>query len=127
MKVILPWPPSKLSANGSQGDYFGKAEAGRAYKNACMALCREKGRGLRRLPPNSKVKQVTVTFCAPSKVHRYDLDNMLKRMKQGLDAVAEAIGVDDADWQAMFLRRGERSKNGGVIVEIGTHTGELIP
>ena len=52
---------------------------------------------------------------------------MLKRMKHGLDAVAEAIGVDDADWRSMTLLRGEPSKNGGVIVEINPIHQEMIP
>ena len=123
MRVVLPWPPTALSANGSQGDYHGKARAGRAYKADCAALCREKGRGLRRL---SSVANVSLTFCPPSG-RRYDLDNMLKRMKHGLDAVAEAIGVDDAEWRSMTLLRGEPCKAGGVIVEINTTHQELIP
>ena len=46
---------------------------------------------------------------------------------QGLDAVAEAIGVDDALWPAMDLRRGERCKNGAVRVEINPTFAEAIP
>lgn len=126
MRVILPWPPTALSANGSQGDYRGKAAAARDYKADCIALCREKGKGLKRLPAPAVVANVTLTFCPPSG-RAYDLDNMLKRMKQGLDAVAEAIGVDDALWGSMTLLRGERCEAGGVIVEINPTHMEMIP
>lgn len=121
MKVaqcILPWPPSSLSPNGSQGDFRGKAKAARQYKADCTAILREKGRAIRRLPPGSIVSRVTVTFCPPSGVNRYDFDNMGKRMKQGFDAIAEAIGIDDGAWQSLVMQRGERSKNGGVIIGI---------
>ncbi|RRH72016.1 RusA family crossover junction endodeoxyribonuclease [Falsigemmobacter faecalis] len=126
MRIVLPWPPTALSANGSQGDFRGKARAAKAYKADCVALCREQGKGLRSLPAPAIVANVSLTFCPPSG-RRYDLDNMLKRMKHGLDAVAEAIGVDDADWRSMTLLRGDPSKSGGVIVEINPTHQELIP
>ena len=125
--ISLPWPPQATSANGSQGKWRAKSEAARDYKAACAALCRETGKGLRKLPEGRGVNLIRVTFCPPSRVHTYDLDNTLNRAKQGLDAVAEAIGVDDALWPAMDLRRGERCKNGAVRVEINPTFGECIP
>lgn len=127
MRIVLPWPPTELSPNGSQGDYRGKAKAGRRYKADCMALCRESGKGLKRLTAPQTVACVSLTFCPPSG-RKYDLDNMLKRMKHGLDAVAEVIGVDDALWRSMELHRGDPSKAGGVIVEINpSKFQELMP
>ena len=39
MKLTLPWPPAKSSPNGPQGDFYGKAAAGKKYKNACLLEC----------------------------------------------------------------------------------------
>lgn len=117
-RITLPWPPSALSPNGSQGDYRGKARAARDYKAACAAILRQKGAAIRKLSEGSIVTRVTVTYCPPPRVSRYDFDNMGKRLKQGFDAIAEAIGVDDGAWRSLLQERGERCKDGAVIVQI---------
>lgn len=111
--IRLPWPPSKLSANGSQGDYHGKAEAARKYKSDCVKEFW--AQAVR--PADFDKAHVDVMFCPPS-LHRYDLDNALKKVKQGLDAVADAVGIDDADWLSMTLTRGDKVKGGSVLVMV---------
>ena len=112
-KIILPWPPSAMSPNGAHGHWSAKSSAAKAHKLACWAMC--KAQGVR--PVEADAVDVSLIFYPPSR-RAYDLDNALARIKQGLDAVAEAIGVDDSRWQAMHLERGERCKDGGVIVLI---------
>lgn len=110
--ATLPWPPAKASLNGSQRDFRGKAAARKAYKEDCgWSLVQQ------RLPVLESVGCVTVCF-HPPKNFRFDLDNMLGRTKQGLDAIAEAIGVDDAEWRSMRLERGDKRPGGLVVVEI---------
>ena len=113
-RVQLPWPPSATSPNArGQGKWRRKADAAKGYKLACWALCEaEKIR-----PVDAIAVDVLVTFCPPSK-RRYDLDNALARAKQGLDAVAEAIAVDDSHWRRITLERGEPCRDGAVIVHI---------
>lgn len=118
IRTTLPWPPSSLSPNGSQLDQCSKREDARNYKAACVALLREKGVALRKLPDGARVRRVTLTYCPPPRVNRYDFDNMGKRMKQGLDALAEALGVDDGLWESLVQERGERCKGGAVMVLI---------
>lgn len=113
--IRLPWPPAKSSPNGSQGDFRGKASAGKSYKRSCALECM--AQGVRPMPAGSV--SVEVTFHPPT-ARAYDLDNMLARCKRGLDAVAEAIRVDDADWQAVHLRRGAKTQGGAVVVHIRT-------
>lgn len=112
-QIILPWPPAAISPNGSQGKFWAKASAAKAYKATCWAICKE--RNVR--PVEAVAVEATIIFCPPT-ARRYDLDNALARIKQGLDAIAEAIGVDDSKWRSITLERGERCKNGGVIVHI---------
>ena len=40
------------------------------------------------------------------------------RAVQGLDAVAEAIAVDDSQWRRITLERGDACRDGAVIVHI---------
>lgn len=117
-RVIVPWPPSGLSPNGSQGDYRGKARLASAYKARCALLMMEKGRAVKRMPPGSVVQRVIVVACPPPKVSRYDFDNLARRLKPAFDALADALGVDDGDWRVMVLERGERSRDGGVILQV---------
>lgn len=111
MMVRFPWPPQAMSANGSQGKWRAKASAAQAYKAACWALCKE----ARVARLDAPAVEVTVVFCPPRN-GRFDLDNLLGRCKNGLDAFADAIGVDDGRWQSMTLERGPKEKGGAVYV-----------
>jgi crossover junction endodeoxyribonuclease RusA len=115
-EIELPWPPKELSPNASgQGKWRRKSEAAKKYKNECALLLI--AQGVRQLDASSV--HVTIIFQPPS-LRRYDLDNALARCKQGLDAVAERIGVDDADWLSLTLSRGDKVAGGRVIVSVAT-------
>lgn len=113
LSICLPWPPAKSSPNGPQRDYQGKASAGRQYKADCIKHCW--AQKVRRVDGFSA--KVEVVFHPPT-YSRYDLDNTLSRAKRGLDAVAEAIGIDDADWTEMRLVRGQKVKGGALVVNV---------
>lgn len=121
--IRLPWPPSKTSKNGSQGDFYGKARAAKNYKATCAKECWAQSirhMGLDRVA-------VTVTYHPPTN-GRIDWDNMAARCKQGFDAVAEAIGVDDGNWWPVTSQRGPKVKGGAVLVHVkepATQTVEL--
>lgn len=112
--VTLPWPPSKTSKNGSQGDYHGKARAARSYNQACAWECI--AQGVRRVVPDQGGDvSVTVTYHPPTRA-RVDWDNMAGRAKQGFDAVAEAVGIDDGRWWPVLSRKGQVVKGGAIVV-----------
>jgi crossover junction endodeoxyribonuclease RusA len=111
--IRLPWPSTKLSPNKSgQGKWREKTQAASSYKWECFAAIKDQ-----KTPSLQSVGHVAVTFHPPS-LRKYDLDNALARIKQGLDAVDDAIGVDDALWASMSLHRGHKVKGGCVIVRI---------
>lgn len=56
-----------------------------------------------------------LTFCPPTR-RRFDLDNALSKAKQGIDALAELMGVDDQIFE-YTLRRGEPVKGGKIIIQ----------
>lgn len=57
-----------------------------------------------------------ITFCPPDK-RRRDLDNMLASFKQGIDAIAETMGVDDYGFGFTIIR-GQPVKGGIVRITI---------
>jgi len=113
--VELPWPPSALRPNASSpGNWRPKQQAAKAYKVDCVIMCR--AAGVPRLPDAHSL-HLTVRFCPPDR-RRRDLDNMLAAIKQGLDAVSEAVGIDDSNF-GLTLLRGEPCKPAKVVVMIG--------
>lgn len=126
LTIDLPWPPQATSANGSQGKFRAKAAAAKSYKETCAWMIR----AAKVRPCGFAPVSISVTFNPPATVLRYDLDNTLGRAKQGLDAIAEAIGVDDSQWQEMRLLRGVKGGAGSITVHVapwieGAHVLEL--
>lgn len=114
--IRLPWPPSKTSKNGSQGDFRGKARAAKTYKGQCAWAC--VAQGVRKLHPAPEGNiAVTITYHPPTKA-RVDWDNMAARAKQGFDAVSEAVGVDDGRWWPVTSEKGECIPGGAVLVHL---------
>jgi len=114
MIIELPWPPSKLSRNGSQGDYNGKARSARLYRSDCLLVALSQCKGWNGAPDGSIM--LDMRYHGPDK-RRRDLDNLLAMTKQGVDAIAEVLGVDDARFE-YTLRRGDVVKHGLVVVTI---------
>lgn len=112
--IELPWPPAKLSPNGSRGCYHAHAAAAKKYRDDSLILLRSQN--VPRLFVDGPVMLV-LTFCPPTK-RLSDLDNLLARTKHGIDALAERMGVNDKIFE-FTLRRGDPVPGGKVAVEIG--------
>lgn len=111
-EITLPWPPSKLSRNGSQADYSGKARSARLYRSDALVCALRDARGV----TVSDSIMLDITFHAPDG-RRRDLDNLLAMTKQGIDPIAEVLKVDDYSFE-YTLRRGDVSKGGKVVVRL---------
>lgn len=100
MQVTLPWPPSALSPNTRQ--HWSKlAKAKKQYREACAWTA--KAHGLGKIEAGKL--HVTLEFYAPTR-RAFDLDNLLARMKSGLDGLADVIGVDDSKW-SLTIKKAE--------------------
>lgn len=113
LTIELGWPPRQLSPNGSHGSYFAKASAARKYRADCLVLLRHQN--VPRLFVDGPV-MLGITFCPPTQ-RLSDLDNLLARTKQGIDALAEVMGVNDQLFE-FTLRRGDPVKHGKVLVRL---------
>lgn len=112
--IELPWPPAKLSPNGSHGCYHARRHAANKYRADCLSLL------TRQQVPVLYVDgpvMLRLTFCPPTK-RLSDLDNLLARAKHGVDALAEVMGVNDRIFE-FTLQRGEPVKGGKVVIRIG--------
>ena len=93
MILTIPWPPSALSPN--QRLHWSKlARAKKAYRAECAWQAIAQGAK----PITAERLHVSLVFYPPNR-RAFDLDNMLARMKSGLDGLADAIGCDDSRWR----------------------------
>jgi crossover junction endodeoxyribonuclease RusA len=114
--IELPWPPTALRPNApSPGNWRRKFEAAKRYKSDCLILCLA-GK-LKAVMPEEGNLWLRIEFRPPDR-RRRDLDNMIASFKAGIDAVSDAIGIDDYLFSLQFTR-GEPVKGGSVVVTIG--------
>lgn len=92
LQLTLPWPPKELSPNARQ-HWSALSRAKKAYRAACAWTAKEQG--AQRI--EAERLHVSLVFYPPSR-RAFDLDNMLARMKSGLDGLADVLGVDDKHW-----------------------------
>jgi crossover junction endodeoxyribonuclease RusA len=111
--IELPWPPRDVSPN-ARGHWAKKARAVKAYRDACgWELIAQNA-------PKLKAERIaySMTFHPPGD-YAYDDDNLVARMKAGIDAVATYIDIDDSKWTLRSISRGEpKPKVGAVVIEL---------
>lgn len=114
--VKLPWPPTQTSPNAkSPGNWRKKSKAGKSYKATCAKECA--AQYIRHMDWDGQDIPVEIIYYPPS-LRRIDWDNLANRCKQGFDAVAEAVGVDDSHWWPVTSIKGNKVAGGAVIVRI---------
>jgi len=91
IKLTLPWPTGALSPNGPHGHWAPHARAKKRYRDTChMAVLEQRVKA-----PTAARLDVSLVFVRPER-RRYDLDNLIARMKSGLDGIACAWQIDDS-------------------------------
>lgn len=107
--VVLPYPAKTLSPN-ARPDKFTLARAKKAYRKCGW----EAGlvSGLHLLGQGRVTMQLI--FCPPPVKRKRDLDNAAASMKSGLDGIADALKIDDSEWEWERPMWGEPTKTGEV-------------
>ena len=110
----LPWPPRELSPNARQ--HWAKlAKAKKAYRRTCWAEVLEQRAHLRGVVDGPL--SLSLQFGPPDR-RRYDRDNLLARMKSGIDGVCDALGIDDVRFVSVTVCDGAVTRGGAVWVRI---------
>lgn len=113
--IHLAFPSPGLFPNRAKGKHWAslyklKTEA----TTASFILTKAQAKGW---TPTDKELRLTVTFVMPDKRKR-DADNCLAAAKSALDGVAQALKVDDFQFQPVQVFRQFGDKPGALIVEI---------
>lgn len=118
LAVTLPFPDKRLNPNNANGMHWAATSGLR--KKAHMdgfVLGRQAARSAEWTPARGDVP-LRITFDLPDRRLR-DRDNLLAAMKPSLDGIAEALGVDDSQFEPVLLKRRFGRKPGAVHIEIG--------
>ena len=110
--LTLPWPPSTLSPNTRQ-HWAQLAKAKNAYRSQCyLTAVAQNARKI-----EAERLEIGLEFVPPNR-RKFDIDNLLARMKSGLDGLADALGVDDSRWSISMERSCAPVPPGFVLVTV---------
>ena len=115
MRIELDFPPACLFPNRAKGTHWTvthKAKAG--YRDNSEWLTKGQMRGW--VVPEGEIR-LTITFIMPDKRLR-DTDNCLAAAKAGLDGMADALGVNDRQFQPVIVYRQNGQKPGKMLIEL---------
>lgn len=108
-RIVFPWPPSQLSPNTRQ-HWAVLAKAKKQYRAACANVARAHGI---KCMEGAGALHLSLVFTPPTR-RAFDLDNLLARMKSGLDGLADVLGVDDSRW-SIEISKAESPQRGGFV------------
>lgn len=119
LTLTLPWPSAKLNPNRSKGVHWAATSGLRKKARADAHLLTLGAMNAGRVPRGAVgLIALTITFVQPDRRAR-DRDNLLAALKPSLDGLADALGVNDAQFDPVVLRREFGGKPGAVRIQIG--------
>ena len=92
IEVVLGWPPSDLSPN-KRLHWAKVASAKKHYRQACLSVTKHQLKKYKFSEFPEKLV-LEMTFIPPDR-RNYDRDNLVARMKSGIDGLADALCIDD--------------------------------
>ena len=115
LRIQLAFPAPELFPNRSKGRHWGTLHKLRTQATVASYML-TKAQAKDWVPTDQDLR-LTVTFLMPDKRKR-DADNCLSAAKHALDGVAQALKVDDFQFQPVQVIRRFGTKPGALIVEI---------
>ena len=110
----LGWPPKELSPNARL--HWGKvSRAKKIYRKACWAICLDQLAGQALGMRGNQTLELI--FVAPDR-RSYDRDNLMARMKSGIDGMCDALEIDDKIFSTVSSTVAANQIGGFVIVRI---------
>ena len=115
IEIVLGWPPSDLSPN-RRLHWAKLAEAKKHYRKNCHSASKEqlKKYKLTNLP---ELLVLEMTFIPPDK-RNYDRDNLVARMKSGIDGLADAMRINDKRFNTVISTMDQNYLGGFVRIRI---------
>lgn len=99
--IDLPWPPKELNPN-ARLDRRKVAPIKKKHRNDCYLMTR--------VTTKERISgrhHIALTFFPPNDWRQRDLDNLLASMKAGIDGVADALGINDREFDPVTISMAE--------------------
>ena|SRR5690625_661174 len=118
VEIKLDWPDRALFPNRRGGRHWGSFQRQKeSARHEGYMVTKQVLRG--GSIATSGVIPVSIAFYQPDRRKR-DIDNMLGAIKNHLDGIAKALGIDDSQFRPLTLNAYyDKNKEGYVLVEIG--------
>jgi crossover junction endodeoxyribonuclease RusA len=112
IRYTLPWPSPALSPN-ARSHWAAKAKAKAHYRDLCRLAVR--AQGVLKIPPGKLT--IDLEFVRPTR-RSYDRDNLVARLKSGIDGMCDALKINDKTFTTLVSRVSEDETGGYVRVSI---------
>tara|TARA_B100000085_G_scaffold277523_1_gene298056 strand:- start:449 stop:865 length:417 start_codon:yes stop_codon:yes gene_type:complete len=115
ISIVLGWPPSDLSPN-ARLHWAKLAKAKKIYRKDCYSVSKEQ---LKKYKFNELPEKLVLemTFIPPNK-RNYDRDNLVARMKSGIDGLADALRINDKRFNTVISTMDTDTLGGFVRIRI---------
>jgi len=117
IEVVLGWPPTDLSPNARK-HWAVVAKAKRQYRKDCFSVSKEQLKKYREVTENiPEILVLEMTFIPPDR-RSYDRDNLVARMKSGIDGLADALKINDKRFNTVISTMDSNYLGGFVRIRI---------
>ena len=117
IEVVLGWPPSDLSPN-KRLHWAKLASAKKQYRQKCNSVAKEQLKKYKKITENIPERLVLeMTFIPPDR-RSYDRDNLVARMKSGIDGLADALKINDKRFNTVISTMDQDYLGGFVRIRI---------
>ena len=117
IEVVLGWPPSDLSPN-KRLHWAKLATAKKQYRQKCNSVAKEQLKKFKKVTENIPERLVLeMTFIPPDR-RSYDRDNLVARMKSGIDGLADALKINDKRFNTVISTMDQDYLGGFVRIRI---------
>jgi len=117
IEVVLGWPPTDLSPNARK-HWAIVARAKKQYRKDCYSVSKEQLKKYKKETENIPERLVLeMTFIPPDR-RSYDRDNLVARMKSGIDGLADALKINDKRFNTVISTMDQDYLGGFVRIRI---------
>ena len=117
IEVVLGWPPTDLSPNARK-HWAVVARAKKQYRKDCYSVSKEQLKKYKKETENIPERLVLeMTFIPPDR-RSYDRDNLVARMKSGIDGLADALKINDKRFNTVISTMDQDYLGGFVRIRI---------
>ena len=115
IEIVLGWPPSDLSPN-ARLHWAKLAKAKKSYRHKCNTVSKHQLKKYKYSELPEKLV-LEMTFIPPDR-RNYDRDNLVARMKSGIDGLADALRINDKRFSTVISTMDTDTLGGFVRIRI---------